>query len=311
MSTPTKPDPTTLSREVAQLETDVARLEIQRAALAKAVDPLARRLRYLRLARWFRSPATSVAAYSLAVLATGPLALGVVALVVMNLLFSSWSLALGGFLVALAAGLVLFALLLYYPSVAVLPSAIAAAEAKFGTESSRLHETVAALAELNRRLATLHEHRRELGKTDKLQRAMLLQRDWKSMRGSEWEDYVVEICRTLGANVQRTDNPGPLPAAPSAPATGPRGVIRRAPTTLFVTFSPRRIAVAAISEINPFHAAAVRQIIDDLAQKGCHELGIVTNARLTAGSKEFARSRRCTLIGEDEFPDFVLGRISL
>jgi HJR/Mrr/RecB family endonuclease len=83
------------------------------------------------------------------------------------------------------------------------------------------------------------------------------------------------------------------------------------PTTLFVTISPRRIAVAAVSEVNPFHAAAVRQVIDDLAQKGCDELGIVTNARLTAGSKEYARSRRCTLIGEEEFPDFVLARIKL
>ena len=78
-----------------------------------------------------------------------------------------------------------------------------------------------------------------------------------------------------------------------------------------MTFSPRRIAVAAVSEIVPFHAAAVRQVIDDLAQKGCDELGILTNARLTAGSKEFARSRRCTLIGEEEFPDFVLGKVSL
>ncbi|MEX2092656.1 MAG: restriction endonuclease, partial [Pirellulales bacterium] len=82
-------------------------------------------------------------------------------------------------------------------------------------------------------------------------------------------------------------------------------------TTLFVTISPRRIAIAAVSEVNPFHAAAVRQVIDDLAQKGCDELGIVTNARLTAGSKEYARSRRCTLVGTDEFPNFVLGKLLL
>ena len=78
-----------------------------------------------------------------------------------------------------------------------------------------------------------------------------------------------------------------------------------------MTFSPPRLAVAAVSEVNPFHAAAVRQVVDELAKQGCDELGIVTNARITAGSKEYAKSRRCTLIGEEEFPDFVLGKLSL
>ena len=69
--------------------------------------------------------------------------------------------------------------------------------------------------------------------------------------------------------------------------------------------------MAAVSEVNPFHAAAVRHVIDDLARQGCEEMGILTNARITAGSKEYARSRRCTLIGEEEFPDFVLGKTPL
>ncbi len=179
------------------------------------------------------------------------------------------------------------------------------------SQSERLHETATTAIELNRQLAVLHEQRRELTRSEKLQRAMLLQRNWKSLRGSEWEDYVVEVCRTLGANVQRGEKSGVPPSAPHAPATGARGVIRREATTLFVTFSPRRIAVAAVSEVNPFHTAAVRHVIDDLAQTGCDELGIITNSRLTAGGKEYARSRRCTLIGQEEFPDFVLGNVQL
>ncbi len=311
MSTPSELDPATLNREIVQLETEAARLEIERAAFAKKVTRLTRRQRYLRLARWLRSPAASFAAFPLVVFAIGPFTFGVVAFMLLSMLFDSWSLAWGGFLVAVAASFATFASLLYRPADVMLPAAIAETEAKLGVESSRLHEIVAAMTELNRRLATLHERRRGLAMSDKLQRAMLLQRDWKSLRGSEWEDYVVEVCRTLGANVQRADNAGAPPAALHAPATGARGVIRRAPTTLFVTFSPRRIAVAAVSEVNPFHAAAVRQFIDGLAQKGCDELGIVTNARLTSGSKEYARSRRCSLIGADEFPDFVLGKLPL
>ncbi len=301
-------DPTTLHREIAQLETEAARLEIDRAPLARNVARLRRRSRYLRLARWFRAPAATRTAYPVIVFAVGPVAIGVVAFIVLSMIFSSWLLAAGGLLIGSLGGAALFASLLYRPADELLPSAIAETDAKLQNEASRLHETVSAIAELNRRLALLHQQRRELATSDKLQRAMLLQRDWKSMRGSEWEDYIVEVCRTLGANVQRAEA---ADVRATSVAAGPRGVIRRVPTTLFVTFSPRRIAVAAVSEINPFHAAAVRQIVDELAQKGCDELAIVTNARLTAGSQEYARSRRCTLLGADEFPDFVLGKIAL
>jgi HJR/Mrr/RecB family endonuclease len=66
-----------------------------------------------------------------------------------------------------------------------------------------------------------------------------------------------------------------------------------------------------VSEIRPFHTAAVQQLAVELARHGCDALAIITNTRATVGSKELARSRNCTLIGEDEFPDFVLGKFSL
>jgi HJR/Mrr/RecB family endonuclease len=75
-----------------------------------------------------------------------------------------------------------------------------------------------------------------------------------------------------------------------------------------VTISPRRIAVAAVSGINPFHPAAVQQTLNELAQHGTDASAIITNSRLTSGSRELAAHRRCTLIGESEFPDFVLGK---
>lgn len=307
MPTPSEPDPAALGRDIAQLETDAARLEIERAARAKVVARLARRFRYLRLARWLRSTAAAQPSQRLVMLAVGPLLVGVGVFVLLSLLFTGWSAAVVGFLVAVATGGVALAVLLYHPADALLPGQLADVQAQLELEAARLQESVSTMSRLNQRLTTLHEQRRELAKTDRLQRAMLLQRDWKSLRGSEWEDYVVEVCRTLGANVQR----GAALGDAAAPGAGPRGVIRRQPTALFVTFSPRRLAVAAVSEINPFHAAAVRQILDALSNQGCDELAIITNVRLTAGSKEFARSRRCSLIGADEFPDFVLGKIGL
>jgi hypothetical protein len=308
MSTQSDLDPATLQRELAQLEAEAAQLEIDRAPLARSVARLRRRSRYLRLARWFRAPAATWNAYPVIVFTVGPVAIGIVTFILLSMIFSSWLLAVGGLFVGSLGGAALLASLLYRPADELLPGTILETDAKLQNETSRLHETLVAIAELNRRLALLEQQRRELATSHKLQRAMLLQRNWKAMRGSEWEDYVVEVCRTLGANVQRAEA---TQAQTSTPAAGARGVIRRLPTTLFVTFSPRRLAVAAISEVNPFHAAAVRQIIDELAQKGCDELGIVTNARLTAGSKEYARSRHCTLVGAEEFPDFVLGKTSL
>jgi hypothetical protein len=121
----------------------------------------------------------------------------------------------------------------------------------------------------------------------------------------------VEVCRTLGANVQRTrtvGQPGPAPAATSAVA---RALARAATNTLVVTFSPRRTTVAAPTGIRPFHTAAVQQLLNGLSQQGCDGSAIITNARLTTGGKELAIARNCTLIGEDEFPDFVMGKITL
>jgi hypothetical protein len=311
MSMPSEFDVVALNRDISQLETESARWTIERAAAAKLVRQLGRRIRYLQAAALLRKAVGTSSIAQLALLAIGPLVAGVAGLIVSSLLVSSWTLAALVFFVAGTVAFIVLMSLLYRPSIEQLPSALADAASKHAAESARLREAQDAKSEVERRLAVLHGQRGATAKSDKLQRAMLLQRNWKSLRGSEWEDYVVEVCRTLGANVQRGEATNAAAVEAEAPAKGPRGVMRRATTTLFITFSPRRLAVAAVSEVNPFHAAAVRQVIDDLAKQGCEEMGILTNARITAGSKEYAHSRRCTLIGEEEFPDFVLGNTPL
>jgi hypothetical protein len=311
MPTPSEFDPSAIQREIAQLETEAARHEIDRASVATSVARFRRRVRYLQLAQWLRSPGVSFSQFSLVVLAVGPLVCGVAAFVVLSLTFGSWSVASGGFLLATIACAIALAALLFHPSNEIMPAEAAEAEVMLEIDSARLTEIATAVAEMRQRLAVLRDQRREWGKSEKLQRAMLLQRPWKAMRGAEWEDFVVEVCRTLGANVLRGEPPTGQPPSEQVPNQGARGVIRRLPTTLYVTISPKRFAVAAVSDIVPFHAAAVRQIIDYLAIQGCDELAIITNTRLTSGSKEFARSRHCTLIGEEEFPDFVLGTHAL
>ena len=79
MSTPSELDPVALNRQVAELETEIVRLEIGRNSLAKLVARLRRRHQYLRLARWIRMPAASIAVYPLMLLAIGPLVMGIAA----------------------------------------------------------------------------------------------------------------------------------------------------------------------------------------------------------------------------------------
>ena len=98
---------------------------------------------------------------------------------------------------------------------------------------------------------------------------------------------------------------------PTRPVAAGRKTVVSPMNHLIVTLSPRRIALAAVAGVNPFHPAAVQQTLNELAQHNVEASAIIANTRLTTGSKELAAHRHCTLIGETEFPDFVLGKIKI
>jgi hypothetical protein len=304
-------DPVQLNHDIGQLETESARLEIERTALAKSTSHSARRRRYLHLASTIRKPAASFHLWPLAVLSVGPLVFGVVLAIVLGLFSAPTSIVLAGFVVAAVAGVAILASLLYRPSDAALPAALSEAESKWQFERGHLEEINRQIAEVRQHLKKLHATRRQLSSSDKLQRAMLLQRNWKAMRGIEWEDYLVEVCRTLGAHVDRVPNAAYVPASRAKPVAAGRKTIVSPANHLIVTLSPRRIAVAPVAGINPFHPAAAQQTLNELATHGCDTTAIIVNARLTAGTRELAAHRNCTLFGEEEFPDFVLGKLTL
>ncbi|HEY4235635.1 MAG TPA: hypothetical protein VGM76_19540 [Lacipirellulaceae bacterium] len=303
-------DPAELNRQIGKLEIESNRLGIERAALAKAAGGAARRYRYLQFARHLRRPAASSHLWPLAVLLVGPLILGILMVILFGLIFSSTSILITTFIVGALAGAALIAALLYYPGDAVLAAELPDAEAKWQFERNHLEEVVRQVAEANQQLQKHLDERRQLAASDKLQRAMLLQRNWKEMRGVEWEDFLVEVCRTLGAHVERVANSAYVPPGSAKPVAAGRKTIVSPANHLIVTLSPRRIAVAPIAGINPFHPAAVQQTLNELAQHGCDTTAIIINTRVTAGSRELATHRNCTLIGEDEFPDFVLGKLT-
>jgi HJR/Mrr/RecB family endonuclease len=160
-------------------------------------------------------------------------------------------------------------------------------------EGARLTEKNERLAEANEKLKRLIEDRRDQVASGKLQRAALLQRNWKSMRGAEWEDFVVEVCRTHGAKVDRTGRFGGEDA------------------NLIADFGNRRVALFTEGEGQHVASATIQQAIAAKERHGCQGCAVIINRRFTGAAQDFAHHNGCTAIGAAEFPDFVLGKIEI
>jgi restriction system protein len=115
------------------------------------------------------------------------------------------------------------------------------------------------------------------------------------MRGYVWEDYLVQVCRTLGAKVERTGK------------SGDQGV------DLIVEFGTRRIAVQAKGFDDEYgvNNEAVQEAYTGKACYKCDACAVITNTRFMKSATQSAIATGCILIGEDEFPDFVMGKIEL
>jgi hypothetical protein len=284
---------TELNHQIEQLEADASRLEREKSAVAKDAARAGRRLGYYRLAKLVRKPTATMEFWPFAVLLIGPLALGIVMLIVVQLVTGSYPVAFFFFLLGIVAGVGLVASLIYVPADAQLPAAIADAEAKARLEGARLTEKNERLAEMNERLKRLIEERRDQIASGKLQRAALLQRHWKAMRGAEWEDFVVEVCRTHGAKVERT------------------GRIGGEDANLVADFGNRRVAIFTEGEGQHVASSTIQLALAARQRHRCDSCAVIINRRFTGAAQDFASRNGCLAIGAAEFPDFVLGKIEL
>jgi hypothetical protein len=289
----TKRPLTELNHVIEQVETDASRLESEKSAVAKDASRAGRRLRYLRMAQSIRKPAATMEFWPFAVLLFGPLVIGIFTLILVQLVTGLYPLAFFAFLLSVVAGVGLFATLIYVPADTQLPAAIADADAKLRLESARLTEKNERLAEVNQRLKQLLDERRDQIASGKLQRAALLQRPWKSMRGAEWEDFVVEVCRTHGAKVERT------------------GRFCGEDANLIADFGTRRVALFTEGEGHNVASSTIQQALASKERHGCQSCAVIINRRFTGAAQDFANRNGCTAIGAAEFPDFVLGKVSL
>jgi hypothetical protein len=296
---PTVSDPTAVQRlhelndEITRLEAEVARLQADRAAAAKKAARLGWRCRYLRFVRWFRRPAARLEMWPTGVMVGGPLASGILLLILVNIIFDSFLFMLLAFFLGVAVGAGVFTSLVYRPPDALLPAAIEEADAQLHVAHVHLEEAVIKVTAANQRLRAMVKERRELVATDKLQRAMLLQRKWKQMDEAEWKDYVVEVLRTLGAKVERQGS------------LGEHGI------DMIVTMSGRRIAIQAHGKGQNVNSATVHEALAAKTTCRCDSCAVIVNRRFSGAAIDAADRFGCTRISVNNFPDFVLGKIEL
>lgn len=283
---------TQLNFEIEQLEADRARLERERAGITTDARRAARRLSYLQLARWIRRPTARFELWPIALVTLGGGAAGFLCVVLASLVSSSLAVATLSFLAGLAAGAAAFAALLFRPSDAELPPAIQQAESDSQLTSARLREKTERIAESVHRWQHLIDERRDQIASGKLQRAALLQRNWKNMRDEEWADFVVEVLRTHGADVERHGDLGDN-------------------SLLIAVIDSRRVALLTSGGREVVNSEGIHAAIAAKRQHQCDACAVVVNRRFTGAAQDFARRSGCTAIGASEFPDFVLQKIDL
>ena len=279
-----------LNREIEQLEADAPRLEAERTAAGKQAGRAARRWRYLQVARATRAPTVSFEMWPYGVLIVGPIFAGVLLFILVNLVISSFAASFIAFLLGAGIGAGVLAAILYRPVNELLPAELAAASSERRVAQARLDELLQSQAAAKDQLAALLDERRELMASGKVQRAALLQREWKTMSAAEWEDFVVEVLRTLGATVERS------------PRTMEEG------TTLIAHFPNRRVAIRTYGEGHVADSTTVHQSVAKMRRLQCDASAVILNRRFTGAAQDFASRNNCTLIGVEEFPDFVMGK---
>ena len=101
------------------------------------------------------------------------------------------------------------------------------------------------------------------------------------------------LVRTLGATVKRS------------------GRTTEADAHLIADFSGRPVAIFTHGEGHVVNSKVVQQAIAGKSRHHCQACAVIINRRFTGGAQDFAQRSGCTLIGIEQFPDFVMGRREL
>jgi hypothetical protein len=284
---------TQLNFEIEEAEAELIRLDADRASIGRMVSRASRRLQYLKLARWTRKPSASLDLKPIVLLAAGSGGAAIIIFILLLILSGSFSPSFLGLLVGFVVVAAILSVLLYRPSDELLPATIGEADGHYILLQARIKEKLERITETKTRLDRLLEERRDQIASGKLQKAALLQRKWKTMHETEWQDFVVEVCRTLGAKVERVGRAGGDDA------------------NLIADFGSRRIAIITEAKDHNVSSAAIQLALAAKSKHNADSSAVIINRRFTGAAQDFARHNGCATIGAREFPDFVMGKIEL
>jgi restriction system protein len=291
-----------LDEDIARAKVAVAGIKANRAPLERAAGRARRLVSWLKLKRWIRGPARHYDLWKVGLLLTGAALVVAICFVLTDLFIDSVNLALYASIVGGAAAGGILTGLLYFPNDSRLVAAIVDAEIQLKAASGQLANQCATdglqqrqlkLKELMaERCCQLVKLRAEIA-SEMRHRRSLLEQDWRSMRDYEWEEFLVRVFNALGAKAQRIGG------------AGDQGV------DLIIEIGPRRIAVQAKGYLNSVSNKAIQEAFTGMVHHGCTDCAVITNSRFTKGAYDVAVSTGCILIGEDEFPNLVIGDLKL
>jgi hypothetical protein len=141
--------------------------------------------------------------------------------------------------------------------------------------------------------ARIQWERAQLLASDDYRRKKLLSENWKAMRSVEFEEFLERVFSELGYTVDTTK------------ITGDQGV------DLIVAHRVKRIAIQVKGYLNSVSNSAIQEAHTGMTHYSCHASAVITNSRFTPSATELANSVRCVLIGEDQLPDLIMGKIDL
>ena len=282
-----------LSRRIDQ--NDATRLELERsfAGVDDAAAVEYRRLKVRQLQQAIRRPAASFDLWPLGLILVGAVFAGSVAFVFWKIVGGSSGIAFVASMIVAGVAASTLAWILFVPSSSELNGLIEQTASQLRTARDAGNRLQSELADVRRLLRTDMQSLDAIRQSLEFQRETLLQENWKAMRGPEWEDFLVRVFRLLGATVEPTGT------------SGDQGV------DLIATMGPRRYAIQAKGYVSSVGNGAVQEAVAGMAHYRCNACAVITNSRFTTGAVELAESNRCRLIGEDDVPALVLGKLAL
>lgn len=278
-----------LKQEVVQLSSQLAESEQHSRVARKLLRKAKLRALYLRFAQALRAPAKEYSLWFPGVLIVGSFLGAAIAFVLLFLLgLSATSLAIGTSLAAVAMlGFLTRAII--SPATSTLATLIAEQQTIKAQLRQDLIQWEGESEDRRRRIETTKSTINELADSNRIEREQLLKENWKTMQGTEWQEFLVKVFEALGASAQM------------ARTTGDEGV------DLLVRFGEMMIAVQAKGFVGSVDKEAIQQVVAGKAHYGCDRAAVITNSRFSAPARSIALGHSCFLIGEQEFPAFVMG----